>query len=251
MLTPAEVLEAKPPWHSSTTVASTGFVELDAITGGFRSGQVWLLLGGPGQGRTTLLHQWAASTACAGVVVDLVAQRSSSGQMAARLAAAVGTIPLSSFQRGVPIDAAHLALAKERLQAAPLNLWPSGEDFTAERWEPRPCTTSYLAIDDAEQLGGVSPGQLNAWARRDATIVASLPRDRVALDDHPEPALEPRWAGCADVVLEVRHRGLPGWPWRPGEAEIDVLMNRHGPCRTLTVGFHGHYSRFVDQAVRG
>ncbi len=33
---------------------------------------------------------------------------------------------------------------------------------------------------------------------------------------------------------------------RAGEADLIVAKHRNGPTRTITVGFHGHYSRFVD-----
>ena len=33
---------------------------------------------------------------------------------------------------------------------------------------------------------------------------------------------------------------------RPGEADLIVAKHRNGPTRTVTVAFHGHYSRFAD-----
>ena len=33
---------------------------------------------------------------------------------------------------------------------------------------------------------------------------------------------------------------------REGEADLIVAKHRNGPTRTVTVAFHGHYSRFAD-----
>ena len=35
---------------------------------------------------------------------------------------------------------------------------------------------------------------------------------------------------------------------RAGEADLIVAKHRNGPTRTVTVAFHGHYSRFADLA---
>lgn len=51
----------------------------------------------------------------------------------------------------------------------------------------------------------------------------------------------------ADVVIRL---GLPGQfdleDARVGEADLDVLRNRHGPQARITVHFQGHYRRFAD-----
>lgn len=41
---------------------------------------------------------------------------------------------------------------------------------------------------------------------------------------------------------------------RSGEADLILAKHRNGPTTTITVGFQGHYSRFVDmgsESVRG
>ena len=51
----------------------------------------------------------------------------------------------------------------------------------------------------------------------------------------------------ADVVILLhREDAYEKESTRPGEADIIVAKHRNGPTRTVTVAFHGHYSRFAD-----
>ena len=45
-----------------------------------------------------------------------------------------------------------------------------------------------------------------------------------------------------EVVLAAYERDSP----RAGEADLIVAKHRNGPTRTVTVAFHGHFSRFAD-----
>ncbi|BDZ45353.1 hypothetical protein GCM10025866_12620 [Naasia aerilata] len=48
------------------------------------------------------------------------------------------------------------------------------------------------------------------------------------------------------VILLHREAAYEKDSPRAGEADLIVAKHRNGPTRTVTVGFHGHYSRFVD-----
>lgn len=59
------------------------------------------------------------------------------------------------------------------------------------------------------------------------------------------------WADTADVIVEIRHRVLPGQtdpPCRVGEADLTILKNDEAP-HEVTIAFQGFYARFVDFAI--
>jgi replicative DNA helicase len=51
------------------------------------------------------------------------------------------------------------------------------------------------------------------------------------------------------VVLLHREDVYERESTRPGEADLIVAKHRNGPTRTVTVAFHGHYSRFADMVA--
>jgi replicative DNA helicase len=54
-----------------------------------------------------------------------------------------------------------------------------------------------------------------------------------------------RW--LADMVILLhRESAYERDSPRAGEADLIVAKHRNGPTRTITVAFHGHFSRFAD-----
>ena len=104
-----------------------------------------------------------------------------------------------------------------------------------------------MVLDDVDLVAGATPTSLRGRRRGRAIVIASLPRHMLVQDRHPMGDLDPEWARVADVIVEVRSRGLKEAyvDERLGEAEISILKHRRGPTRTLVVSFEGHYSRFV------
>ena len=48
------------------------------------------------------------------------------------------------------------------------------------------------------------------------------------------------------VILLHRESAYERDSPRAGEADLIVAKHRNGPTRTITVAFHGHFSRFTD-----
>jgi replicative DNA helicase len=48
------------------------------------------------------------------------------------------------------------------------------------------------------------------------------------------------------VILLHRESAYERDSPRAGEADLIVAKHRNGPTRTVTVAFHGHFSRFAD-----
>ena len=74
-------------------------------------------------------------------------------------------------------------------------------------------------------------------------MVLTLPRHLVI----DSSGLNPTWSRLADVILDIDRPDLRDKnSLRPGEADIEVVRNRWGPQRAVTVLFQGHYARFVE-----
>lgn len=237
----------------SRTTAPTGFERLDDLTGGLASGQVWIIAATPGQGRTTLALQWAAALAVThGWPTRVACPREDAIMCAARLISSTGKVPLSHVveQRLDPEDARRAQRARHRLAEADLEVAPAGRHFSISVLDDSCCDSlpRAMLLDDADLIRSCSPEKVTGLAQAGCLVVLTLPRHLMVHGQHEDADLDPGWAGMADVVLEVRSRGLaPDDPdRRAGEAELTVLKHRRGPTATATVAFQGQYARFVD-----
>lgn len=250
MLTVEQLLEEWDGLLGAPAWATSGLDELDRATGGFGRGQVWVVTAVAGQGRTSLLTQWAVRLAGQGRPTRLVCPREPRAAVAARLLACAGRVPLSHlFPRRDPDRAGH-DRGRGALRDLPLHVAGAGEltfldtDALDDALPP----AEAVLVDDADLVAGAFPDRMAGLARDGAFVVASLPRHLVVRDDADGRYLDPTWAAVADVVLEIRQCAWPGSAesLRPGEADLHLVRNRRGPTRTLPVAFEGHYARFVD-----
>jgi hypothetical protein len=251
MLKVDELLEAlTPDSREHETRASSGFTDLDRMTGGLTAGCVWIVTGAPGQGRTTLLTQWAAELAMEDWTTCLVCPREPVDFIGARLMACAGKIPLLQLhRRETPQGRANVA--RDRLLGKPLHVAGRGQvTFLDGGDQAEVASYGAMFIDDADLVAGVSPDRVASFARQGTLVVMSMPRHLLVLGEGKDRFLDPAWARVADVVAEMRQADrydVQDSP-RPGEADFYVIKNRWGPTRSVSVGFQGHYARFVDIA---
>lgn len=244
LLTGGEVHEA---------VAPSGFAELDQLTGGLSHGRVWLVVGRPGEGVTTLLVQWAAALAShPGEHVHLVTTRESPQAVAARLCSMSGLIPLNRIPARLDQEAEVRQLrARERMEALSISLYATGDDSYVPEVHPTRATDrpTSIVIDDADIVSGVTPHRVGQWAREGMFVLLSMPRHHV-LPGGDDWDLDAEWSRVADVVLEIQHRHLydPS-KLRPGEADLHLRYNRHGYVRTVAVQHEAHFARFLESAI--
>jgi replicative DNA helicase len=235
---------------TSEPVVPSGFPELDQLTGGMSHGRVWLVVGKPGEGVTTLLVQWVAAIARQpGQHVHFVTPRESPQAVGARLYSMFGLMPLNKVPSRLDEEAEErLTRARDRVEGLSLSLYGMDDDSYVPEIHPTKAATrpSAIVIDDADLVSGVTPAWALQRARDGMFVLVSLPRSRM-LPGGDDWDLDPAWCRAADVVLEIQHRHLydPAH-LRPGEADLHIRYNRHGYVRTLTVLHQAHYSRFVE-----
>jgi replicative DNA helicase len=238
--------------RSSTSIPS-GLQRLDDLTGGFDLGQVWIVTGTPGQGRTTLVTQWAAALAVShGWRTRVACPREAATMCAARLISSTGKVSLSHVleHRLDTEDARRAEVARNLLARADLQVAPEGKHFSLSVFDDNPADSVPTAVllDDADLIPSCSAERVARLAQAGRLVVLTLPRHLMVHGDHEDADLRPDWARVADVVLEVRSRGLtPGDPdGRAGEADLTVLKHRRGPTATAPVAFQPFYARSVD-----
>lgn len=224
----------------------TGFDRLDELTGGFEAGRVWLVTGAPGQGRSTIMAQWAGQFAATyGWATWLVAPRESEAATVARLLASLGGLPLNHLWDGryERLDEERLLATKDLLAGS--QLWIlAGERLHVPRLVDDAPIPRAMIFDDGDLVDGLSAEAASRLADDGACVIVSLPRHLLVEGPGRWSDLDPLWARVADAIVEVRWNGLP--EERLGEAELWLLKNRRGPLTVASVAFQGHYARFVD-----
>lgn len=237
----------------------SGHAELDSITAGFGPGELVLVAGEGGAGKSTLAQGIARACAIHSNVKALYATyESTHPELMTRLLAGEAKVPLTHLRDGklTDDDWARLARVIGRVSSAPLAIC----DDPTMRLESLAKTVEaaddlrLLVVDNlqlladsddpAALLGAIRSLKLIATARG-LTVVSTVATDEtLAALGNPVGVL----ARYADVVINVFRPELYDWEDRPGEADLMVVKNRHGHGRTVVVAFQGHYARFVDLA---
>lgn len=250
VLTTPELLAAYDVDRPTRVIAATGIAKLEALTGGMIGGRVWIIVGAPGQGSSTLVTQWAGTSAeVSDRTVHLVTPRATPSVIASRLLSRTGRVPLPHLTNHMVErdEEERLGRARDRLAALNLRVWPMGEGvFVPEVHPAEPEETSGLFVDDADRVSGLTPARVAAWAATGLFVLVSLPRHEVLVTPDREADLVPTWAGVADVVMEIRSRGLNNAVLRPGEAELRLHYNRWGFVQTVLLHHEAHFSRFLE-----
>jgi replicative DNA helicase len=235
---------------------SIGLRELDGRLGGLASGELWVLTGAPGQGRSMLLTQLARRLACDhGVPTWLASNRDPAVVVSGRMHAAVARVPLNHVadERLTDVDRGRLDTATRRLATAPLHVRDGrfAVDYITDLLLAGPAAEpAAVLLDDPAWPSGWHLRRARQLADHGAIVVVTLPRTEVLDGPAYRCDLQPEMS-LADVVVEVRHSNLAPADvepvlGQPGYAALAVLRNRRGPVGTAVVAFQGHYARFVD-----
>ncbi|MEU4224345.1 DnaB-like helicase C-terminal domain-containing protein [Nonomuraea sp. NPDC026600] len=270
-----------PTWASAVTakpnseLAPTGFADLDTLTGGgLRPGTLTVIASRPGMGRTTLLHDICRHNAIRNSRATMLTTLEESREdVVTRFLSAETRVPRHQLLAGTIDKAAWERLSQQMkaMEGAPLviDAPPSttAADIAGKATElVAQHGTRLIAIDGIQDI---QPERRNDLRERE---VGDVVRDLKALarelqvpvvatahlNRSPEQRIDKRprlddlrESGAitfsADLlVLLHREDYYDRESPRAGEADLIIAKHRYGPTAVLTVGFQGHYSRFID-----
>lgn len=254
---------------------STGLKDLDSRLGGLRPGQLIIIGGRPGMGKTTLAMGFALDAVLKQEKSALVfSLEMSHGQLVDRLIASIAGVNLQKIQSGEVWadydDSNAISGAASRLRGAKLaiidkgNLTISGIRSTARKFKYK--HTLDLVVIDYLQLmsgnGGSNRNEEISIISRGAKLLARELNVPVVLlsqlnrESTKRPGAKPQVSDLrdsgsieqdADVVVLVHRPQDPEDP-EYGSSELIVGKNRDGEAGTAMAAFVGKHNKFADLA---
>ncbi|WP_371743662.1 replicative DNA helicase [Plantibacter sp. MCCC 1A11337] len=269
-------IEAAKHTDGSMTGVPTGFRELDELTNGLHPGQLIIVAARPAIGKSTLALDFARAASVhynqPSIFFSLEMGRS---EIAMRLMSAEASVPLQLMRKGTvdSQDWTKIAQVRGRINDAPLYIDDSPNMTLVEirakcrRLKQRvglkmvvidylQLLTSGKRVESRQQEVSEFSRALKLMAKELQVPVIALSQLNRGAEQRADkmPALSDlRESGSIEqdadmVVLLHRESAYEKDSPRAGEADLIIAKHRNGPTRTITVGFHGHFSRFADMA---
>jgi replicative DNA helicase len=256
------------------TGVPTGFSDLDAYTHGLHPGQLVIVAARPAVGKSTFALDLARNASVkhnkATIFFSLEMGRA---EIAMRLMSAESSIYLQSMRKGTVTDAdwTKLAAVRGRINDAPLYIDDSPNMSLveirakcrrlAQQVDLKMVVIDYIQLMSSGKKVESRQQEVSEFSRALKLLAKELNIPVVALsqlnrqaeqakDKRPELS-HLRESGSleqdADVVVLLHREGIyeKDHP-RAGEADLILAKQRNGPTGTVTVAFHGQYSRFVN-----
>ena len=256
------------------TGTPTGFTDLDAYTHGLHPGQLVIVAARPAVGKSTFALDIARNASVkhnqATIFFSLEMGRA---EIAMRMLSAESSIYLQSMRKGTVSDGdwTRLAAVRGRINDAPLFIDDSPNMSLveirakcrrlAQQVDLKLVVIDYIQLMSSGKKVESRQQEVSEFSRALKLLAKELGVPVVALsqlnrqaeqskDKRPELS-HLRESGSleqdADVVVLLHREGIyeRDHP-RAGEADLILAKQRNGPTGTVTVAFHGQYSRFVN-----
>jgi replicative DNA helicase len=252
----------------------TGFLDLDSLTHGLHPGQLVIVAARPAVGKSTFALDIARTAAIknnqATIFFSLEMGRA---EIAMRMLSAESSIYLQSMRKGTvsESDWTRLAAVRGRINDAPLYIDDSPNMTLveirakcrrlAQQVDLKMIVIDYIQLMSSGKKVESRQQEVSEFSRALKLLAKELNIPVIALsqlnrqteqskDKRPELS-HLRESGSleqdADVVVLLHREGIyeRDHP-RAGEADLILAKQRNGPTGTVTVAFHGQYSRFVN-----
>lgn len=255
----------------------SGYADLDAVTGGFRPGEMWIIAARPAVGKTTAAIDAARSAAIRhGLPTAFFSLEMSRQEVVHRILAAEARVLFQSIREANlgDDDWARIASRLPDIAAAPLFIDDTASTTVPEiaakarhiqaRHGLRLLVLDYLQllasprrVENRQQEVSEISRSVKVLAKDlgiPVVALSQLNRQAEARADKRPHLSDLRESGSLEqdsdgVILLYREDAAMRESARVGEADFIVAKNRNGPVGTVTVAFQGHYARFVDMAV--
>jgi len=252
----------------------TGLTELDELTNGLQAGQMVVVAGRPGSGKSTLGLDFCRAASIhnnlASVIFSLEMGRS---EISMRLLSAEARVSLSHIRNGgmTDDDWAKIAPKLSEVSNAPLFIDDSPNMTMMEirakarrlkqRHDLKLIVLDYLQLMTSGKKVESRQVEVSEFSRQIKLLAKELEVPIVALSqlnrgseqrsDKRPMVSDLRESGSieqdADLVILVHRDDMYDKETpRAGEADLMVAKHRNGPTRDVQALFQGHYSRFVD-----
>lgn len=277
-----EAIQAAAQRGSSITGTSTGFSKIDSVTSGMHAGDLWIVAGRPGMGKSAFVMDLAMSVAwpkakdARGEPVAVFSLEMPREQIGTRLICGESRVGISQVRNNTLRDEDWSAITQASTTLAPLPIYiddTAGMTLPAMRAQVRKVERIEkrkvgLVIVDYLQLMG---GSDDAFSREQEVANLSRGLKRVAKEIHvpvvalaqlnrecekrkpPRPQLaDLRDSGSIEqdadnILLLYRDEYYnPQTTQLKGVAEVHVAKQRNGPTARIFLGFDGKCTRFFE-----
>ena len=267
-------IEAAKHTDGKFTGVPTGFADLDELTNGFHPGQMIIVAARPAMGKSTLALDFARAASIGNDLPSILfSLEMGKSEIAMRLLSAESSVPLQMMRKGTvdSRDWTTIAATRGRINDAPLYIDDSPNMTLVEirakcrrlkqRVGLKMVVIDYLQLMTSGKRVESRQQEVSEFSRALKLLAKELQVPVIALSQlnrGPEqradkmPALSDlRESGSIEqdadmVILLHREAAYERDSPRAGEADLIVAKHRNGPTRTITVAFHGHFSRFAD-----
>lgn len=260
---------------SENRAIPTGIGDLDALIRGLVPGDLDIVAGRPGHGKSTLLAQIAAHAALdLGHPTLLLTLEMKRFEIYNRIVASRLSIPLQQLNTGKLGDDAWMKLAKQAGVSADAPLWIDDNtsqtvasiSALARRWKRRhglkllvidylQLVTPPKAENRQNEVSALSRGLKVLASQLDIPVLvaAQLNRGPEQRADKRPQASDLRESGSLEndasvIILVHREEVADPKSVRKGEADLIVDKHRHGQRGTIPVAAQLHVSRFAGMA---
>jgi replicative DNA helicase len=253
----------------------TGLGDLDALINGFLPGDLDIIAGRPGHGKSALIAQAAAHAALDLELPTLLfTLEMKRHEIYNRIVASRLSIPLKALNKGKPGDAGWIRLAQQAGVSEDAPLWVDDNtsqtlasiSATARKWKRKhglklllidylQLVTPPKAENRQNEVSALSRGFKILASQLDIPVVVACQLNRgpeQRTDKRPQ-ASDLRESGSlendASVIILV-HREEVSDPHsaRKGEGDLIVAKHRHGERGTIPVAAQLHVARFASMA---
>jgi replicative DNA helicase len=267
-------IEAAAGRDGQMTGVPTGFTDLDRLTNGLQPGQLVIIAARPALGKSTVALDFCRAASIKHNLPSIFfSLEMGKSEIAMRLLSAEASVPLQNMRKGTveARDWTTIAATRGRIADAPLYIDDSPNMTLVEirakcrrlkqKAGLKMVVIDYLQLMTSGKKVESRQQEVSEFSRALKLLAKEIEVPVVALSQlnrGPEqradkkPAISDlRESGSleqdADIVILLhRESAYEKENPRAGEADFIVAKHRNGPTDTVTVGFHGHFSRFVD-----
>jgi replicative DNA helicase len=264
--------------NKGITGIETGIRQFDRHTGGLQSGELYIMAGRPGMGKTALMMTWALNIAMSGIPVGVFSLEMTAEEISMRLMASVSGTSGADMKMGKVGDFAPLMDAANVLTGIPLYIDDEGAQSAASirsraRRLVQKCGCRVIMLDYLQKMAappeyrGQREAEVNHNVQALKNVAKELKIPFVCLSQLSR-SVETRGGSKRPMLSDLRESGaieqeadMVLFLWRPeyygitqtddgliqpGYVECDIAKFRHGPTSTIPMQFHGKTTTFTD-----